>query len=137
MRGEGAANLGWQYGAQTRRLVTFSLEGKGTLAKLAPRALVKPIAAPDFKVDEAKAQKGAQLFLNCEMCHGPMTLSGGVAPDLRASATVLSPSAFQTVLRSGALRSKGMPDFANYSDTDLENLRHFIRQQAEVALKGH
>ena len=66
------------------------------------------------------------------MCHGSGAVSGGYAPDLRASPLPLSPAAFKRVVVDGALRHNGMPDFAEFTDKQLASLRHFIRRAAGV-----
>lgn len=42
--------------------------------------------------------------------------------------------AFGDVVRGGGLRELGMPSFSNLSDNQLNELRHYIREQAELAL---
>jgi quinohemoprotein ethanol dehydrogenase len=56
--------------------------------------------------------------------------SGGGAPDLRASSLPLDPMAFSAVLHEGALQSRGMPRFAEFSPQQLEQLRSYIRAAA-------
>jgi quinohemoprotein ethanol dehydrogenase len=133
--GKDAAALGWAYGLQTRRLVVFSLAGRAELPPLAPPTPPVPIAAPSFRVDAAKAERGADAFVQCAICHGPEAISGGLAPDLRASPVPLSEESFRDVLRSGSRRPRGMPSYEQLSDADLEALRHYIRQRAELALR--
>jgi hypothetical protein len=41
------------------------------------------------------------------------------------------PEGFAEVVRGGKLLPAGMPRFAEYSDGDLEALRHYIRKKAE------
>ena len=57
-----------------------------------------------------------------------------MAPDLRASVVVLSPEVFESVVRGGDRRKFGMPQYAHLTDEQLINLRHYIRQQAELGL---
>jgi quinohemoprotein ethanol dehydrogenase len=57
-------------------------------------------------------------------------IAGGQAPDLRASPVPLEPNAFRQVLRDGAIESQGMPKYDEFSDSDLEDLRHYIRRRA-------
>ena len=98
-----------------------------------------------FKVDEEKAAAGAGVYALdlCISCHGAGAVSGGVkGPDLRASAIPLDKKAFESVVRDGTLLVNGMPRFHTLSDEDLENLRHYIRQQAHggaahVDASGH
>ena len=70
-----------------------------------------PLAAPSFRVDAAKADRGADAFVQCAFCHGPEAISGGLAPDLRASPVPLSEASFRDVLRSGSRRPRGMPSY--------------------------
>jgi quinohemoprotein ethanol dehydrogenase len=68
------------------------------------------------------------------LCHGMGVVAGGIAPDLRASPVPLSQEAFAHVVRDGALVTRGMPQFAELSDEQLESLRHFLRQKAREDL---
>ena len=129
---QAASSLGWAYGLHTRRLVVFSLQGSVPLPPLPPPQVPAPIAAPSFRVDTAKASVGEGLYGQCGFCHGEKTISGGLAPDLRASPVVLSKESFSDVLRSGSRRPRGMPSYEHLSDAELEALRHYIRQQAEL-----
>ena len=134
--GHEANELGWTYGTHMRRLVSFTLDGKKTLPPLPPPAKPVPVEAPFFEVKQDLATLGADVYGQCSFCHGDSTLSGGLAPDLRASPVVLSAEAFDEVVRKGGRRARGMPSYSNLSDNQLEALRHFIRAQAELALDG-
>ena len=52
-----SAAHGWAYGAQTRSLVAFSLDGKATLPKQPPPTFATPLKA-DFKVDPDAVEGG-------------------------------------------------------------------------------
>lgn len=132
--GESSNALGWAYGLQMRRLVTFSLDGKTELPPLPPPQAERPVEAPFFEVNETAALTGADVYGQCGSCHGEDVLSGGSAPDLRASSMVLSAEAFDDVVRGGTRRALGMPSFGNLSDNQVSELRHYIREQAELAL---
>jgi quinohemoprotein ethanol dehydrogenase len=132
--GPEAPGLGWSYGAQTRRLVVFSLQGETKMPALPPPVVPVPIQAPDFIIDEDLAKVGSQIFGQCVVCHGPGAISGGLAPDLRASPVVLSKTAFSEVVHGGLRRARGMPSYELFSNNDLSALRHYIRQQANHAL---
>ncbi len=129
-----AYDLGWAYGLQMRRLVAFSLEGNQVLPVQPKPAPPQITAAPFIEVNDEIARKGEDVYGQCAFCHGNAAVSGGLAPDLRASAIPLSAEAFAEVVRNGALRSRGMPSYSNFSDEHLEMLRHFIRQQANIGL---
>jgi quinohemoprotein ethanol dehydrogenase len=126
-----AAQHGWAYKAQPRRLVTFSLEGSMELPPSPPPMVPQPLESPDFVVDEALAARGEPIYKGtCTLCHGPVAVSGGSAPDLRASPIVLSAEAFASVLSGGARREMGMPAFEELTPEDLDGLRHYIRKVA-------
>jgi len=138
--GQGAADLGWSYRRQTRRLITFSLDGDAELPAQPPPLVPQPIEAADFVVDEALAAEGSRLFERqeiegiCWYCHGMGAIAGGAAPDLRASPAVLAKDTFDSIVRGGSLTEKGMPLFSDLTDRELDSLRHYVRQQAEAAL---
>ncbi len=138
--GSASAKYGWAYRAQTRRLFTFSLDGKAAMPKFEPRVFPKPIVPADFKVDDAQAEKGKTLYVShCLMCHGSGAVSGGAAPDLRASPTFADPDAMKGVVQGGGRRPLGMPQFKEFTDDDLASIRMFVRSQAAKtadALKG-
>ncbi len=125
-----AAELGWAYRAQTRRLLTFSLDGTVDLPKLADPVITVPVDDHDFIIDVALSDLGSQVYGKCSSCHGGGMVSGGMAPDLRASAVPFSEAAFAEVVRDGARVDMGMPQYPNMTDQDLRALRHFIRKTA-------
>ena len=133
--GQPMADYGWAYGEQTRRLVAFSLDGTQPLPVNPPPRVPQPLASSDFIVDGDLASRGALYYgQSCNACHGGGAISAGMTPDLRASAVVLSQEAFRQVVREGALQANGMPPFTDFSDEKLEQIRHFIRAQAEIGL---
>ena len=125
-----AAELGWAYRKHMRRLITFSLDGTQEMPALPAPEVPKPADDPDFIVDEALVQVGQRTIGRCTACHGGELISGGMAPDLRASAVPFSAEAFAAVVRDGGRVSMGMPQYAELSDQELEGLRHYIRQTA-------
>lgn len=130
--GQEAYDLGWAYGAHTRRLITFSLEGQANMPKLPEPFHPQPLAAPDFPVNQSIVAVGAGQYYGrgCSGCHGNGLVSGGMAPDLRASAICIDQAAFTSVVKEGARVNRGMPQFQDISDEELEALMHFIRQGA-------
>lgn len=125
-----SAQHGWVGRDHPRRLLSFALDGNAQLPPSPPPSIPKPIDDSAFKVDTVKADKGKQIYMRCTICHGSGVVAGGFAPDLRASPVPLSAAAFKTVVHDGALVGRGMPVFAELSDDDLEDLRHYIRQRA-------
>ena len=40
------------------------------------------------------------------------------------------------MVRKGSLESRGMPKFAEFTDRDLEAMRHYIRERARLATRS-
>jgi quinohemoprotein ethanol dehydrogenase len=129
--GAPSAKFGWDSRLHPRRLLAFALDGTAKLPPTPPPARAQPQDAPDFVVDEARAEEGASKYASCAWCHGANAIAGGMAPDLRASAVPLDPAAFATVVKGG-LEARGMPKFPEATDRDLESLRHYLRMQARL-----
>jgi quinohemoprotein ethanol dehydrogenase len=129
--GPQVAQFGWDYRAQHRRVLTFALDGKATLPTVAAATQAKNADDPAFVVDGVLVDKGNVVYAeHCFMCHGLAAVAAGAAPDLRKSSIPLDAAAFESVVRGGALKSKGMPQFQELQDEDLSGLRNFIRYQA-------
>lgn len=135
--GQEASDLGWGYGKQMRRLMVFSLKGDKDMPQQTPPTMTIPVKAPFFEVEEDFAATGADIYGQCAWCHGDSAISGGIAPDLRASPIVVSDKAFSEVVRDGAKRGNGMPSYSRFSGIHLKSLQHYIRQQAELALDAN
>jgi quinohemoprotein ethanol dehydrogenase len=133
--GGSAALHGWAYGVHPRRLIAFSLEGRADLPASPAPVVPVPLAAQEFGVKAELVMRGrAQYEGACGFCHGGGAVAGGMAPDLRASGVVLSETGFADVVRGGARLQKGMPAFRDLTDKQLLELRHYVRQMAEVGL---
>lgn len=125
---------GWMYGAQTRRLVAFSLRGTARLPPQPPPMFPVPLQPADFVVDPIRAADGARLYgLYCVTCHGPSATAGGMAPDLRASPIFFDLGALAQVVRDGARLPRAMPQFPDITDDELRALTHYIRKIAAEA----
>ena len=130
--GSHAAQHGWPYRAHPRRLFTFILNGKGQLPKFRPPVLVEPLDAPELEVDEELAAAGSKVYTeSCLWCHGTGAVSGGSAPDLRASRLSLGYDAFRTVVLEGNI-PLGMPSFEDHSENEVRALYHYVRREARV-----
>lgn len=132
--GEDAAKLGWAYRAQMRRLITFSLEGKVKMPKLAPPYKPVAIEAPEFLINKDMELIGQGKYGNCSSCHGGEAVSGGMAPDLRASSIPLDINEFTRVVRDGGRVGMGMPAFPDITDEELVGLQHYIRSVARSSM---
>ena len=123
------------YRTQARRVLTFALDGKGSISKAAP-VEIAAFPDPDSRPDAASATRGAAEFNRCQTCHGLGAIAGGTAPDLRSSAIPPSLEAFDAVVRQGALVPAGMPRFEELTDRQIGDLRHYIRTQAAALRRG-
>ena len=122
----------WSYREHPRRLLVFALDEKATLPSAPPHHAIIPLEDETFTPDPAKAAQGEKLFGDyaCRACHGSDAISGGGAPDLRASAIPLNAQAFRSVVRDGALVTAGMPRFSEFSPAQVEAIRHYVRKRA-------
>ncbi|UCF20612.1 MAG: PQQ-dependent dehydrogenase, methanol/ethanol family [Gemmatimonadota bacterium] len=126
--GSATAQHGWAYKAQPRRLVAFALNGEVELPASSPPAFPEPLVSDEFVADPALARAGEETYVRvCWLCHGPAAVSGGTAPDLRASPILLSRTAFLNVVLNGSLRGNGMPRFPDLSESEVEGIRHYVR----------
>jgi quinohemoprotein ethanol dehydrogenase len=133
--GSNRMNVGWKYGAQPRRLLTFALDGKATLPTSAPRDLtVRAVDDPKLVLKPEDVAAGRSLFLACALCHGRDAVSGGTAPDLRESRIALDPDSFWNVVHEGALIQNGMPRFEALSREQVMQIQAYIRSRAREAL---
>jgi quinohemoprotein ethanol dehydrogenase len=130
-----AAQHGWGFRQHPRRLLTFALEATLPMPSSPPPFFARALDVPEFEVDEKLAKHGLGVYgQTCFLCHGGGAISGGYAPDLRASPLTLSREAFVDVVKNGARQSAGMPRFTYFTDRDIDGLLHYVRQQARKAV---
>jgi quinohemoprotein ethanol dehydrogenase len=128
--GSVSAQWGWDSRIHPKRLLTFTLDGNAVIPPTAPPRTIVPVVAEGTQVDSVKATAGAHLYARCLLCHGTGVVAGGIAPDLRASPVVLAPKSFAAVVRDGALVSRGMPGFPEFTAAQLDSLRQYVRLMA-------
>jgi quinohemoprotein ethanol dehydrogenase len=124
-----SARFGWDSRVHPRRLLTFVLDGTGSLPPTPSPTSATPVDGNDVVLDDAMVKEGAQLFAKCQWCHGAGAIAGGGAPDLRASLSPLVAASFASIVRSGN-EVRGMPKFEELTDRELEALRQYIRARA-------
>jgi quinohemoprotein ethanol dehydrogenase len=129
-------DMGYKFGRQPRRLLTFALNADKKLPPSAPPDFtVHALDDPALKLDEADVAAGRALSVQCAACHGVgLQATGTPGPDLRESAVALDLASFGQLLKSGALIEQGMPRFQNLTDEQIRQLHAYIRAQARVAL---
>jgi quinohemoprotein ethanol dehydrogenase len=117
-----------------RHLLVFAIGGKDSLPKFEMSELETP-DDPDFKPDPGIVTRGAMSFAGsaCIVCHGMNAIGGGAAPDLRYSPTIVDADAFKAIVKDGALRSAGMPEYPQLSEAQLDDMRHYLRLRAKQA----
>jgi quinohemoprotein ethanol dehydrogenase len=132
-----AAQHGWQYKHHPRRLYTFALDGEQPMPPSPPPTRAVPVDDPGFAVDAATAKLGLETYArSCVLCHGGGAVSGGTAPDLRASPIPLVRDAFEKVVVAGERIPQGMPRFPEIGDAELDGLMHYIRSRARESMQA-
>jgi quinohemoprotein ethanol dehydrogenase len=129
-------NVGWKFGAQPRRLLTFALDGQAVLPPSPARDMtVKAVDNPDFTPNPKDVAIGHAMFIACAPCHGrDLVATGGPGPDLRESRIALDPSAMWTVVHDGALLQHGMPAFPMFTHDQVMQIYAYVRATAREAL---
>jgi quinohemoprotein ethanol dehydrogenase len=128
-------DVGWKFGA-TRRILTFSLDGKQVLPPAPPRDMtVHAVDVPSLKIDEAAVMQGKMLQIACFACHGQNFHGAGApGPDLRESQAALSEATMYSIVHDGALMQLGMPRFEMLNQSQIHALYMYIRARAREAL---
>jgi quinohemoprotein ethanol dehydrogenase len=129
-------DMGYKFGRQPRRLLTFAMGGDKMLPpKSPPDFTVHALDDPAFKLNEADVSAGRALSIQCAACHGVgLQATGTPGPDLRESAIALKLDSFTTLLKSGALLEQGMPRFQQLTDDQIRQLYAYVRAKAREAL---
>jgi quinohemoprotein ethanol dehydrogenase len=136
--GSNAMHVGWKYGVQPRRLLTFALDAKSVLPPTAPPDMkAKAVDDPSIAIRATDVAAGRGLFLACAACHGRDLVSAGApGPDLRESRLALDPDAVWKVVHDGALLERGMPRFETFTREQVMQIYAYIRAGAREALKA-
>lgn len=129
-------NLGWKFGVQPRRLLTFELNGKAKLPPTpGPDMTVNAVDDPSIQINPADVAAGHAIYVACAACHGrDLVSSGAPAPDLRESRLALDPNAFERLLHEGLLLQNGMPRFETLTHEQIMDIYAYVRAGARDAL---
>lgn len=131
--GDPAVRMNYRDGG--RRLLTFAIGGPATLQN-SPSNPIEPIDVAGFVPDPAKVARGERIFdVTCNLCHGTDARSGGGAPDLRGSTLASDPNTLRQIVLGGTLELRGMPQYTDFSQDDVDSLYHYIRFRARQDLK--
>ena len=129
-------NVGWKYGVQPRRLLTFAIGGTAKLeATPGPDMKVHAVDDPAYVINEADVVAGKQLAVSCAACHGiALQATGTPGPDLRESAIALQLDSLTQLLKTGPLMDRGMPKFDKLTDVQIRQIHAYIRAKAREQL---
>jgi alcohol dehydrogenase (cytochrome c)/quinohemoprotein ethanol dehydrogenase len=118
------------------RVLAFKLHGSDQLpAPPAPPEQARAAALPAAKASAADVAKGKALYHRyCGTCHGDSAVSGGILPDLRASAALGDARRWGQFVEDGLRRQKGMVSFRDeLSPADAELVRAYVIRRARDA----
>ena len=115
------------------RVLAFRLDGGATPIPV-PLSPVTPVPQPPDSIGTtADVRAGAALFAtNCGHCHA--NLPRAPVPDLRRSGLLRDETAFQSVVRGGALQERGMPRWDDLLTTaEVHRIRAWLIAVAQQA----
>ena len=116
------------------RLMVFKL-GANNALPLIKKPLLPIVDTSPTDVTQAQLKQGDILYGQfCASCHGVSTISRNVTPDLKRSPIITSKVALQSIVKGGALATRGMPKFGDaLSEENLELIRMAILDEAKFA----
>jgi quinohemoprotein ethanol dehydrogenase len=129
-------DMGYKFGQQPRRLLTFALGADKKLPPaVPPDFIIHALDDPALTLNEADVTAGRALSIQCAACHGAgLQSTGAPGPDLRESAVALKLDSLSSLLKSGALIEQGMPRFDHLTDEQIRQLFAYIRAKARESL---
>jgi mono/diheme cytochrome c family protein len=113
-------------------MFAFKLNGTGAFGPDPP--LAPPPNPPLQVASPAQVALGETVYgRRCGLCHGFDAVSGNILPDLRRSAFLTSPPAWQSVVIGGALASRGMISWReSITPAQAEAVRAFVGERARA-----
>jgi len=113
------------------RVLVYNLGGRAALPAV-PAAAPAVLDPPPDAASAATVAAGKALYHRyCSSCHGDSATGSGVLPDLRYSALIKNPEAFDLTVRQGARTDRGMAAFKDeVSPHDLEQIRAYVIHRA-------
>jgi quinohemoprotein ethanol dehydrogenase len=129
-------NAGWKYGAQPRRVLTFTLDGKAVLPQTAPADFtVHAVDDPSLQLDEKEVEAGHAIASRCGGCHGQnLEATGAPGPDLRESAAALDFDELWKIVHEGTRADRGMPLHQELTKEQAHQIWSYIRAGARESL---
>jgi quinohemoprotein ethanol dehydrogenase len=133
--GYGLARFGISNGS---RLLVFKLGGTASLPPAPPPPPPPVLDPPPSTASAATIALGREQFAShCAMCHDAQYANRQMFPDLRYSAALASPQAFNAIVLGGALQAGGMASFkARMTKHQADAVRAYVIERANE-LKAH
>jgi quinohemoprotein ethanol dehydrogenase len=116
------------------RLLAFKVGGKDALPA-AKESAISALTSPPARIGDDKlvAEGKEDYHRYCGSCHGVGVVSGGVLPDLRYSAAISDRDFFNSVVRDGILKTRGMAPFGTaLSERQTEAIRAYVIDEANT-----
>jgi quinohemoprotein ethanol dehydrogenase len=118
------------------RVLTFKLGANKVLPEpdWRPTVVFNP---PEQTATAESVSEGHRLYQDiCMGCHGLNAVSGLLIPDLRGSVYIHDQAGWDSVVRGGALKAKGMASFATeFGQEGSASIRAYIIDQSLMAQK--
>jgi quinohemoprotein ethanol dehydrogenase len=124
-----------QYG-NNGKILAFKIGGNKPfdLPKLEAPAMTPPPA--DTASTELIAHGNQVFHRNCAVCHGFLTMSGGVLPDLKSSAAEVM-GRYKEIVLGGELKDRGMASFADLlKPEDVDAIHAYVVHMANVVYRA-
>jgi quinohemoprotein ethanol dehydrogenase len=118
------------------KIAVFKLDGKAAIetAKNDRGAMPEP---PKFSGDQKLAEAGFKVYhRQCAVCHGFLTYSSGLLPDLKWSSADTH-AEYQEIVLGGKLKDRGMASFADQlTADDVKAVQAYVLREANTAYKA-
>jgi quinohemoprotein ethanol dehydrogenase len=117
------------------RVLAFKLNGTDSMppAPQDPQRKLQP--PPETAAAPVIALGKKHYHSYCNVCHGDSATSSGVLPDLRYSAALSSPDAWQSIVHDGVRQANGMIAFSQVlTPEEIETIRAYVIHRAHEQL---
>lgn len=116
------------------KVIVFKRGATGEIPDAEFPIIPKVPASEPFGDDATIAQGMVDFARNCAVCHGQLTVSSGVLPDLRWSQLSGDAELWNSVVMEGTRASNGMVSFSKYlTEEQSEGIRAYVTAQAHAA----
>lgn len=118
------------------KIAVFKLDGKAVIETPKNDRGTMP-EPPPFSGDQKMAEAGFKVFHRyCAVCHGFLTYSSGLLPDLKWS-TADTHKDYEDIILGGKLKDRGMASFADQlTAADVKAVQAYVLREANAAYKA-